>query len=147
MTAYFDTAYLAKCYLNEPGHQEVSVFASSVEQIFLSDFSRLELTGVFHRKLREGFLTRVGFRHAVEQFRRDCSLGVWTLLPCGSDCLEASTRAFERLEAGVFLRAPDCIHLTTAREAGFSEVYSNDRHLLAAAPAFGLRGVNILAGP
>ena len=36
----------------------------------------------------------------------------------------------------------DAIHLVTARAEGFERVYSNDRHLLAAAKSFGLEGVN-----
>jgi predicted nucleic acid-binding protein len=40
----------------------------------------------------------------------------------------------------LFLRAGDAVHLATAAEAGFGEVWTNDRHMLAAARAFGLRG-------
>lgn len=34
----------------------------------------------------------------------------------------------------------DAVHLATAQQIGESEVWTNDRHMLAAAPYFGLRG-------
>lgn len=38
----------------------------------------------------------------------------------------------------------DASYLSTAAEHGFAEIYSNDTHLLAAAPLFALRGVNVI---
>jgi hypothetical protein len=34
-------------------------------------------------------------------------------------------------------------YLCAAGEAGFTEVWTNDRHMLGAAPAFGLRGRSV----
>ena len=47
------------------------------------------------------------------------------------------------LPADVFVRAADALHLACAGEAGLHEVYSSDRHLVAAAPHFGLRPVTL----
>jgi len=40
----------------------------------------------------------------------------------------------------LFIRTADAVHLTTAHEIGVSGVWTNDRHMLAAASYFGLRG-------
>jgi len=48
-----------------------------------------------------------------------------------------------RLPAQTHIRAGDAIHLCAASEAGFTEVWTNDRHMLGAAPAFGVRGLSV----
>jgi len=50
---------------------------------------------------------------------------------------------FEKLDATVFLRASDALHLACAVENQFTEVYSGDRILLQAAPYFGLKGITV----
>ena len=42
------------------------------------------------------------------------------------------------------IRAAHALHLACAAEHGFSEVYSNDRHFLTAAPLFGMKGQNVI---
>jgi predicted nucleic acid-binding protein len=39
-----------------------------------------------------------------------------------------------------FIRAGDAIHIVSAMDAGFREIWTNDRHLLSAAAQFGIRG-------
>lgn len=62
------------------------------------------------------------------------------LLPVSEGLLYRLEAFLKTLHSDVYLRAGDGIHLITAREAGFAEVWSNDRHLLRAAPHFGLNG-------
>ena len=65
------------------------------------------------------------------------------LLPVSASLLRDVESAMERLPPDVFLRAGDAIHLVSAREAGFTEIWSNDRRLLAAARHFGLKGRSV----
>jgi len=51
---------------------------------------------------------------------------------------------FASAPSTTYLRAADALYLATAAEHGFTEIYSNDKHLLAAAPLFGLVGVNAI---
>ena len=58
-----------------------------------------------------------------------------------TDCLLLKTVAFTAaLPASTYVRAGDATHLATASDLGKDEIWSNDRHLLAAAPHFGLIG-------
>jgi predicted nucleic acid-binding protein len=56
----------------------------------------------------------------------------------------ALEQALLTLGSAVFLRAGDAIHLSTASLNGFREIHSHDKHVLRAAPAFGLKGVDVL---
>lgn len=59
-----------------------------------------------------------------------------------------ASRAFELihgLPSNVFIRAGDAMHLACAAVNGFTEVFSNDRHLLKAAEYFGVRGTNVIS--
>ena len=71
--------------------------------------------------------------------QRDDAVGLVTWFPVTALLLEHVKQEFEKLPVTVFLRTADALHLVCAREQGFREIYSNDRHLLAAAPHFGWR--------
>lgn len=43
----------------------------------------------------------------------------------------------------LFIRTADAVHLSTAQEIGERDVWTNDRHMLAAAAYFGLTGRSV----
>lgn len=141
---YFDTAYLAKCYLREPGCEAVRLLATSAGRIACCEMGRVELNAVFHRHLREGKLTSEQFHIVFAQFAADEVDVLWKWLPVTSRLLAKTGNAFRQLPSGVFVRAADALHLTCTRENGFDMVYTNDQHMLAAAETFGIEGRNIL---
>ena len=142
---YYDTAFLAKCYLREPGHEIVRAHAGRVGRIACCAVGRVELMSVFHRHFREGRLDRRQFGIVVEQFRADEAAGIWRWLPVGPALLEEAAGCFGGLSPEVYLRAADALHLMCAKLAGLEEIYTNDRHLLTASGFVGLRGRNLLA--
>ncbi len=68
----------------------------------------------------------------------------FTWCPLGEEVQERLKRAYRTASPDTFLRAADALHLACAAEHGFQEVFSNDRHFLAAAPHFGLKGINVI---
>jgi predicted nucleic acid-binding protein len=80
----------------------------------------------------------------LEQFQLDCRAGVITFLPLNDSVFERVESFYLSAPANSPLRASDALHLACAAEHGFKEVYSNDRHFLAAAPLFGMRGINVI---
>lgn len=140
--AYFDAALVAKFYLNEPGRDAVRRLARACGVVVSSGIVVAEVSAAFHRKLREGAVTPAVFRALQGQFVHDVDEGLWRLADPTAGLLREVQAAFTRLNRAVFVRSLDAIHLVTAREEGFERIYSNDRHLLAAARAFGLEGVN-----
>lgn len=141
---YFDTSYVAKCYLNETGSQAVRQLAQFQAGLACLEFGRVEVTCTFHRNLREGLLTKAQFNVVLRQFESDDRNGVWIWLPLTADLCRKTAARVKALPGAAFVRAGDALHLTSAAENGFAEIYSNDRHLQAAASLFGLKAVNVI---
>ena len=141
---YFDSNYVLKCYLPEAGAHHVRALAARPVTKSCSRLGRAEVIAALHRKVREGSLTRPQLRAVWARVLADEAAGVWTWLPFDTTVEHAVEQAFLGLAAKVFLRTGDAIHLATAALHGFTEIHSHDRHLLAAAGAFGLTGVDVV---
>jgi predicted nucleic acid-binding protein len=102
---------------------------------------RAEVVSVFHRKFREKVVDEAGFHLLCDQFQEDCDAGMWRWVPLDDAMLNASAKRLRAVPANIFLRAADALHLTCAVEEGFTAIHTSDRHMLAAAQAFGLQPV------
>lgn len=141
MSLYLDSAYIAKCYLNENDADSVRALVRSESGLTSSAWCRAELASIFLRHRREGNLKRKQANELHELFLSDIENGVWNLIPITTALLAAVEARIRRLRrADVFLRAGDAVHLSSAAEAGFRDIWTNDRHMLSAARSFGLRG-------
>jgi predicted nucleic acid-binding protein len=142
---YFDAAYLAKCYLNEPDSAAVRNTARLSPVLHTSAFSIAEMACVFHRHLREGVIDPDGASALRDLFLEDLRNGMWFLSPVTDRVLRQVELLVHGLPRTMFLRAGDAIHIVSAVEARFNEIWTNDRHLLAAAAHFGLKGRSVKA--
>jgi predicted nucleic acid-binding protein len=82
--------------------------------------------------------------HQLAQEEQDGHLR-W--LPLEEQLVMHARSTLRQLPATVFLRAADALHLACAADAGLKEIYSHDRHLLAAASHFGLNGIDVIKAP
>ena len=140
---YFDANYVVRCYLDEHGAAEVRALASA-EEVACVEIGQVEASAAFHRKMREGAITPAKYAVLARQFEADLRDGWFMWLPLTPDLLAKARATFTALPPTVFLRTADALHLVCAREAGFREVHTNDRHMLAAAPHFGMQGLNVI---
>ena len=140
---YFDSCYLAKLYLMEADSARVRARAEASDGLACCATGRGEVVATFHRHFREQRLTQREFRQLAAQVEVDLDAGLWTALPVSSSLIEAQASRMVALPRDVFLRAANALHLACAAEVGLHEVYSSDRHLVAAAPHFGLRAVTL----
>jgi predicted nucleic acid-binding protein len=99
-----------------------------------------EMASIFQRHIRERTLTVRQAQVLWRLFDEDLSNHVWNLLPVSDSLLRRVAVAIRTLPRAAFLRAGDAVHLISAREHGFSEIWTNDRRMLEAAPYFGLQG-------
>ena len=131
--------------MREPGSDEVREHARTAGRTACCEIGQVELAAVFHRHLREGRLNARQYGVVMRQFASDLDQGVWTWLPLTSPVFALAQKRYDDLSAKVFLRAADAMHLSCAAENGFDEIFTNDRHMLAACAAFGLDGRNLIA--
>jgi predicted nucleic acid-binding protein len=141
---YCDTAYLLKYYVDEPGSKEVRSLIDRQTGVGSLSLGRLELAAAFHRKLRESQIEPATHECLISQFDADNMAGLWTWFDATPDLVDKASKNFGTLPAKIFLRASDALHLACAKEHGFREIYSNDKHLLAAAKHLGLKGRNVI---
>lgn len=140
---YLDSAYIAKYYVNEPDAVAVRKLIRGAGRICSSGWALLELTCVFQRHVREGSLTVSQGRELMDLFRTHVEANFWNLVSVTDALLRTTATLVRGLPPEVPLRAGDAIHIATALEVGEAEIWTNDRHLLAAAEYFGLRGKSV----
>jgi predicted nucleic acid-binding protein len=105
--------------------------------------ARVEVWSGIHGRIRDKSVSFSDARNVWRQFERDELSGIWRWLSLTQNVVKRTCEAFEKLAPDVSLRSADALHLACAAENRFTEVYSSDRILLAAAPHFGLNGVNV----
>ena len=143
MRLYLDSAYIAKCYLAEPDSVKVRELVRSASGLYSSALCVAEIACVIHRKVREGSFDAGTASFLRKYFRNDLKNEVWELIPITDHLLDGVEILIKSLPTGSFIRAGDAIHLASAMEAGLDEIWTNDRHLLAAANHAGLRGRSV----
>jgi predicted nucleic acid-binding protein len=140
---YFDACYVAKWYLSEPDSPQVRQTATQAGCVGSCHLVRAEFASILHRYLRDGALSPTEVTQLMTQFDLDIQAGQWALFPLSDKLVHDATAAIQSLPAGLLIRAGDALHLACAVEHGFKEIYSSDRHMLAAAPHFGLNGIKL----
>ena len=140
---YLEAAYIAKIYVEEVDSERVRAFLDSAPSATSCVHAMAEVACVFHRKLREGRIPQEDFDFVCAQFEADCEEGLWTWLPASENLVQSVRRKVSALPATIFLRAADALHLMCAAEEGCTAIHTSDRHMIAAAPAFGLQAVTL----
>ena len=139
---YFDSALIAKFYLNEPGREAVRRLARGAGIVVSSGIAVAKVSAAFHRKFREGAVDKTVFKGLQGQFEHDLEQGLWKLVGPTEALLQQVHALFLRLDKSVFLRSLDALHLITARAEQSDRISSNDRELLNASTRVALEGID-----
>lgn len=140
---YFDTSYLVRLYLEDPGFAAVRDLAAT-DHVCCAQHGQAEAIAAFHRKFRERAFGLKSYRALLAQFESDNQAEAIRWLPVGPDVMAKILQVYRDLPSEIYLRGADATHLAVAAIHGQRTVYSNDVHLLAAAGNFGLKGENII---
>jgi predicted nucleic acid-binding protein len=140
---YLDTSYIAKFYFNEPESPRVRELVRNADVIHSSLWALAEFHAVIHRRLREGSSSPGDARDLTSRFSAHVEQGLWNLVPVHEALLRRTSSLMVSAPRDLFIRTADAVHLVTAHEIGEREVWTNDRHMLAAAAYFGLTGRSV----
>ena len=140
---YFDTSYIAKFYFNEPESLRIRELVRKAEAVHSSLWALAEFHAVLHRRMREGASSPGDTRELALRFSEHIEDGLWNLIPVTEALLRRTSALLVSGPPDLFIRTADAVHLTTAQEIGERAVWTNDRHMLAAAAHFGLRGQSV----
>ena len=141
---YLDSSYLVRLYLLQPGSTEVLAWITGKGDWVCGLHGRLEVISALKRQQREGHIDAPGLRAAIRELNKDEASTLLRWLPLSHELVENACNRMVTLPSAIFLRAADALHLASAADAGLKEIYSHDRHLLAAAPHFGLKGRDVI---
>lgn len=140
---YFDTSYIAKFYLNELESGRVRELVRQADAVHSSLWAFAEFHAVLHRHVREGSLSSKDARDVGSRFAEHIDDGLWTLIPVTASLLRRTSALLISPPEDLFIRTADAVHLTAAQEAEERHVWTNDRHMIAAASHFGLTARSI----
>jgi predicted nucleic acid-binding protein len=140
---YLDSAYIAKHYLNEADSPRVRAVLNRAEKLVSSMWALAEVSCAIQRKFREGILRADERDRLLHTFLEHVESGSWVLVPVSERLLRRMSLHLSALPRETYIRTGDAIHLTTALDLGEPEIWSNDRHVLTAAPHFGLTGRSV----
>ena len=85
---YFDAAYIAKCYLNEPGADRVRAVAYEANGLASCELARVEFASILRRHVRERHVTRREMTAILTEFEDDEENGVWRWLGVTPELIE-----------------------------------------------------------
>jgi len=140
---YLDTSYIAKFYFNEPESPRVRELVRKADVIHSSLWALAEFHAVLHRRLREGASSPGDARELASRFSEHIEAGLWNLIPVNEALLRRTSALMVSAPRDLFIRTADAVHLTTALQIGERDVWTSDRHMLAAAAYFGLTGRSV----
>ncbi|MFA6287280.1 MAG: type II toxin-antitoxin system VapC family toxin [Opitutaceae bacterium] len=142
---YLDSSYLVKLYVREHGSEALESWLSGQSgQVVCCLHGRLEIIAALKRQQRELRLDESAVRSVAKRLEKEEKTGVIRWLPINPLLMESACTQMQKIAPSVFLRAADALHLACAADAGLKGIYSHDRHLLTAAPHFGLKGIDII---
>ena len=140
---YLDTSYIAKFYFNEPESPQVRELVRKADTIHSSLWALAEFHAVIHRRLREGSSSASDAHDLASRFAEHIERGLWNLVPVNEALLRRTSALMISAPRDLFIRTADAVHLATAHEIGARDVWTSDRHMLAAAACFGLTGRSV----
>lgn len=134
---YLDTSVALKLYIPEPDSAECEAIAAG-HGFISSELLYGELYAATFGKERRRHITAQAREHILARFESDLMEGQIHLVKLDGGVVRDAVEAMRQVQADVFLRTLDAIHLATYLRVDAGPLFTRDKRMLIAAKKLGI---------
>lgn len=139
MTVYPDSSLLFSHYLPDTHSQDADRLLLQSSTVFVTPFHSAELANAIFQWVFRGILSHAEAQAAYSAFEKDCSIGIFRVVPQPEQIYSRSVDLARRQVATLGARTLDTLHVAGALELGATQFWTFDQRQARLAAAEGLQ--------
>jgi predicted nucleic acid-binding protein len=135
---YADSSFLVSSYIEDAHSPEADRRINEAPSVWVTPLNRSEVGHAIHQYVFRGTLSLPDARRAWDDFRRDCTQGIWIPINFPERTWETSVDLARRYGPTLGVRTLDSLHVACALELKAEKLWTFDERQARLAEAVGL---------